>query len=96
MREKNNCSKKSNSKSILLKKILHKPIKKDISYIELETLLKYYWYKKQEWSWSRVKFYNSTNKDLIILHKPHPWNILKTYQVKLIQDKLINNIWAIQ
>jgi len=37
---------------------------------------------------SRVKFVHLETKDIINLHKPHPGNILKRYQVKQIIEKL--------
>ncbi|MBK7231534.1 MAG: type II toxin-antitoxin system HicA family toxin [Saprospiraceae bacterium] len=45
-------------------------------------------------SGSRVAFYNESKKLLIRLHKPHPGNELKDYQIKLIhahfeQNKLL-------
>lgn len=74
----------------LLKNFLKQPIKKDLKYKDLEMILENFWYSKIKWSWSRVKFFNKKTKDLILLHKPHPWDILKVYQVKLIQNKIKN------
>jgi hypothetical protein len=37
---------------------------------------------------SRVKFYHHAKDIVLNLHKPHPDNLLKTYLVKQIQEKL--------
>ena len=75
-------------KDKLLKKFLSKPIRKDLTFNELETLLIGCGYIKLEGSGSAVKFYNKEMDSLINLHKPHPSNILKVYLVKQIQEKL--------
>ncbi|MFT5661720.1 MAG: hypothetical protein ACI9TV_002367 [Sulfurimonas sp.] len=75
-------------KDKLLKKFLHIPIKKDLTFSELETLLVVYGYVKIEGNGSAVKFFNKEKDSLINLHKPHPNDILKTYLVKQIQEKL--------
>ena len=75
-------------KDKLLKKFLHIPIKKDLTFSELETLLIAYGYVKIEGNGSAVKFFNKEKDTLINLHKPHPNDILKTYLVKQIQEKL--------
>jgi len=72
----------------LLKKFLHIPIKKDLTFSELETLLEAYGYVKLEGNGSTVKFFNKGKNSLINLHKPHPSDILKIYLVKQIQEKL--------
>lgn len=75
-------------KDKLLKKFLHTPIKKDLAFSELETLLEAYGYVKLEGNGSAVKFFNKEKNSLINLHKPHPSDILKIYLVKQIQEKL--------
>ena len=75
-------------KEKLLKKFLEIPPKRDLTFSELETLLLSYGYIKLEGKGSAVKFYHEENDNLINLHKPHPNNILKTYLVKQIQEKL--------
>ena len=75
-------------KDKLLKKFLAKPIKKDLTFDELSTLLFACGFIKIECAGSAVKFYNKSKDILINLHKPHPSNILKTYLLKQIQDKL--------
>ncbi len=69
-------------KDKLIEKLKSKP--KDFTYDELKTLLNYlgfYEYNKGKTSGSRVKFLNA-NDVKIVLHKPHPSNILKPYQIK--------------
>lgn len=75
-------------KEKVVAKILSSPPRKDIRYKELESLLIGMGYKKIEGSGSRVSFYNPEFDHLIELHKPHPGNELKAYQVKLVQTKL--------
>ncbi len=75
-------------KDKLLKKFLSNPIKKDLTFEELTTLLVAYDFIKLEGSGSAVKFYHKSKDILINLHKPHPSNILKVYLIKQIQVKL--------
>ena len=75
-------------KDKLLKKFLAKPIKKDLTFDELSTLLLACGFIKIEGAGSAVKFYNQSKDILINLHKPHPSNILKIYLIKQIQEKL--------
>lgn len=77
----------------LLKKFLAKPILKDLTFRELEALLKSFGYEKKEGSGSRVKFYREKTQDLILLHKPHPRDILKSYVIRQIQEKLLPLIY---
>jgi len=75
-------------KEKLLKKFLQTPIKKDLTFAELATLLLACGYVKIEGNGSAVKFFNKEKDSLINLHKPHPSDILKTYIIKQIQEKL--------
>ncbi|MGB5791859.1 type II toxin-antitoxin system HicA family toxin [Poseidonibacter sp.] len=75
-------------KDKLLKKFLTNPIKKDLTFSELSTLLIACGFINLEGSGSAVKFYNKTKDVLINLHKPHPSYILKTYIIKQIQEKI--------
>lgn len=72
----------------LLNKFLATPIKRNLTYAELKTLLESLGYQECEGSGSRVSFYHAILDDMIDLHKPHPHNELKLYQVKQIQKKL--------
>lgn len=72
----------------LLKKLLSKPA--DFTWEELEKVLRHFGYKemkKGKTGGSRRKFADES-KHIINLHKPHPGNILKHYQVKDVVDAL--------
>lgn len=75
-------------KDKLLKKFLANPIKKDLTFDQLATLLLACGFIKIEGSGSAVKFYHKKKDILINLHKPHPSNILKIYIIKQVQEKL--------
>ena len=73
----------------LLERFLSKPI--DFTYKELKTLLNGFEYKEfslGKTSGSRVAFINEKSRHIIRLHKPHPKNILKRYQIDQIEDEL--------
>jgi hypothetical protein len=59
---------------------------KDFTYNELKTLLLSFGYKEKQGEGSRVCFAKEEHK--IKLHKPHPGNILKRYQLELVIDGL--------
>ena len=78
-------------KEKLLARLLQRP--KDFSYSELKILLSsmgYGEFTKGKTSGSRVAFVNNKTNHIIRLHKPHPKNILKSYQVDLIIEELKN------
>jgi len=75
-------------KSKLIKKFLEKPLRKDLTFSELKSLLLSCGFLQLEGAGSAVKFYNKENDILINLHKPHPSDILKVYIVKQIQSKI--------
>ena len=60
---------------------------KDFTYSELKTLLLSLGYREVQGAGSRVCFSKDNHK--IKLHRPHPGNILKVYQVDLIIEALI-------
>lgn len=71
-----------------IERIKQKP--KDFTYEEAKKLLNkfgYYEYNKGKTSGSRVVFINKNNTK-IELHKPHPNNVLKMYQINLLLKKL--------
>ncbi|MDR1348104.1 MAG: type II toxin-antitoxin system HicA family toxin [Prevotellaceae bacterium] len=70
----------------LLVRLLSRP--KDFTYNELKTLLLTFGYIEVQGSGSRVCFAKNAHK--IKLHKPHPGNILKRYQLDLIIEELKN------
>jgi len=79
-----------------LEKILDRIISSSgtITYAELIFVLSKLGYKEiktGKTSGSRVAFYNDSKKLLIRLHKPHPGNELKDYQIKLILSHLQQN-----
>jgi|TARA_B110000116_G_scaffold261994_1_gene266803 predicted RNA binding protein YcfA (HicA-like mRNA interferase family) len=55
---------------------------------DLTSLLAQLGYEKQEMAGSRVRFYNSTSKHMIRLHKPHPENHIKGGALKDIRQQL--------
>lgn len=74
-------------------KLLIKFISKsqDFSFKELRTLLKRFGYteiKTGKTSGSRVAFYHKEKKHIIRIHKPHPQDNLKKYQLDLIEEEL--------
>ncbi len=75
-------------KDKLLNQFLAQPIKKNLTFNELETLLLSLGYAKLEGVGSRVKFYHKSHRSVINLHKPHPNNVLKEYLIRQIQEKL--------
>jgi len=73
----------------LLSRFLSRP--KDFTYNELLKLLSNFGYKEQQGSGSRIVFNNERIKHNIKLHKPHPSNVLKKYQIDLIIKELKSN-----
>ena len=59
---------------------------KDFTYDELKNALTSLGYTEVQGAGSRVCFKSKTHK--IKLHKPHPGNILKQYQITLLVDEL--------
>jgi len=77
------------SREKLLQRFLKFP--KDFSWDELTHLLKHYGYfqnNKGKTSGSRVVFEKGDSDIWLDLHKPHPRNILKPYQMKDVYDFL--------
>ena len=73
----------------LLERFLSKP--KDFTYQELKSLLNGFGYiesNKGKTSGSRVSFIKNDSMHIIMLHKPHPNNELKRYQIDLIIEEL--------
>lgn len=64
---------------------------KDFTFEDAETLLGYFGYmrsNKGKTSGSRVLFENPKTKSGIRLHKPHPDNVLRNYQIKQLVEFL--------
>ncbi len=73
----------------LIKRLLLKP--KDFTYNELRKILIHLGYVETQsgkTSGSRVAFINNDTKHIIRLHKPHPGNELKQYQIEQIIEEL--------
>ncbi len=78
----------------LLNKLLSNP--KDFTYKELKKLLQSFGFEednKGKTSGSRVVFYNSKYGYRIFLHKPHPIEVLKQYQINVVVSCL--NEWRL-
>ena len=63
----------------------------DFTFNEMERLLAFFGYKKSDkgkTSGSRIIFKNE-NKRPIMLHKPHPGNIIKGYAMRQVLDELM-------
>ncbi len=76
-------------KEKLINRLRSRP--KDFSFDEAETLLNYFIYhrsNKGKTSGSRVMFSRDERSGVILLHKPHPGNVLKDYQVKQLIELL--------
>ena len=76
-----------------------KTIPSDFTFDELERLLSTYGFErsnKGKTSGSRVVFKNQSGTP-IMLHKPHPGNIVKTYALRQVMDELKNKelIWIL-
>lgn len=63
----------------------------DFTFDELERLLSFYGYVKSDkgkTSGSRVIYKNAAGRP-IMLHKPHPGNVVKLYALKQVREELI-------
>ena len=76
------------TKEKLIRRLQNRP--KDFTFDEAKTLLNYFGYNlsnKGKTSGSRIMFVKNGFTPITI-HKPHPNNELKAYQVKTLIDKL--------
>ncbi|MEW6186623.1 MAG: type II toxin-antitoxin system HicA family toxin [Thermodesulfobacteriota bacterium] len=76
-----------------LKRLQGKP--KDLSWGELENVLKilgYFRRRSGKTGGSRVRFVHQTNPP-IILHQPHPGNIIKQYVINDLLDQFEKEGW---
>lgn len=76
-------------KEKLIKRLLNKPV--DFTYDELRKLLGKLGYKESQsgkTSGFRVAFFNEKTEHIIRLHKPHPKNVLKQYQIEQLVEEL--------
>jgi len=70
----------------LLKWFISRPT--DFTFNELIRLLRGFGYEELQGYGSRVVFRNEVIKHTIKLHRPHPGNVLKRYQIDLIIQEL--------
>ncbi len=63
----------------------------DYQWDEMVYLLTALGYQKYEKEGSRVRFFRAEDKAIVLLHRPHPGNIVKEYVVKQTRDKLRDN-----
>lgn len=80
-----------NKRDKLLKKFRSLP--KDFTFEELQSLFSQFGFcleNKGTTSGSRVIFVNDKTRDAYIMHKPHPKNIIKGYQMRQVYDFLIS------
>ena len=70
----------------LLRRFISRPT--DFTYNELIGLMRSFGYEELQRSGSRVLFHNPELKHNIKLHKPHPGNLLRRYQIDLIIQEL--------
>jgi len=70
----------------LIQRFRNKP--KDFTCKELKRLLNHFGYMQVDSGGSRVVFTNAASGHKIKLHKPHPSNKLKRYQMDYIDDEL--------
>ena len=72
----------------LIERFFRQP--KDFTFDEMITLLGYYGFEKYDkgkTSGSRVMFKNKDSQS-IMLHKPHPGNIVKSYAMRQVKEYL--------
>ena len=72
-----------------LRRFLTRPA--DFRFDEMSRLLKGFGYeeiKSGKASGSRVAFINKPNGHIIRLHRPHPGNVMKRYQMELVEAAL--------
>ena len=75
-------------KEKLIQKFSKKPLRRDITFEEMENLFTLLGYIKKEGKGSRIRFSNPETGDIFTTHKPRPGNILKTYVVKEVYEKI--------
>ena len=73
-------------KEKLIKHLLSVP--KDLTFDELKSILKQLGYSCYSNDGSKVRFLDKKSGQSINLHKPHPSNILKPYQLRIVIDGL--------
>lgn len=62
----------------------------DFTWEEMVTLLGIFGFQQEQGAGSRVKFIDQAGRK-ILLHKPHPGNIVKHYVIKQVSDYLMEH-----
>lgn len=75
-------------KEKLMKKFLTVPVRNDLTFNELMTLLEALGFKMVEGNGSRVKFFHNEKKLIVSTHKPHPKPDLFEEFIKDVQQIL--------
>ena len=73
----------------ILRRFLTKPA--DFTFDEMSRLLKGFGYEEirtGKTAGSRMAFISKTSGHIIRLHKPHPGNVLKKYQLDFLEEEL--------
>jgi hypothetical protein len=63
----------------------------DFTYDEMRKLLNGFGYEEMKTgktAGSRAAFINKTSRHIIRLHRPHPGNVMKKYQMELVEEAL--------
>lgn len=71
-----------------LERLVSQPTPSDITWDELKKVLEGFGYKELKNDGSRRKFFNKKSGAIIILHKPHPGNIVKRVYIGQVIDHL--------
>lgn len=76
----------------LRERVLNVP--KDLTYEEIKKFLAHFGFEEQnkgKTSGSRIMYYRNSDQAAILLHKPHPGNIMKKYAIeqviRVLQDR---------
>lgn len=77
----------NNKQKKVLKALLSKPIRKNILWVDVVSLIKGLGGEVISGSGSRVRF--ELNQVSLNIHSPHPGNELKRYQVQAVRDFLL-------
>ena len=75
----------------LISKLCQKPTPADFRYSDLKKIMSSFGYvelQKGATSGSRVRFYNSSTEDSLLLHKPHPGDVMVKGSVESVVKHL--------
>lgn len=71
-----------------LDRLTSRPTPTDFAWDELKRVLEGFGYKEIKNDGSRRKFFNKELGDVIILHKPHPENVIKKVYINQVVEHL--------